>query len=118
MTRGTRCRASRRRGVAASRLEDRLDLDLDADLLGDDQAAVVERHVPGQAPVLAVDGPGGTEDGAMASPRVGDVAQVVDLQCDRPRDATDRELAASSRRCRASGPRERCWVETVTVPWE
>src|SRR5271169_3036350 len=70
------------------RVEHRLELDLDADLLRDQEPATVQRQVPGQAPVLAVDRADGGEDGAMAAPGVGRVAQVPGLQGDRPGDVS------------------------------
>ena len=45
-----------------SGLQDRLELDLDADLPGDHEPAAVQRQVPGQAPVLPVDGARRGED--------------------------------------------------------
>src|SRR5579872_1389935 len=70
------------------RVEHRLELDLDADLLRDQQPATVQRQVPGQAPVLAVDRAGGGEDGAMATPGVSRVTEVLGLQGDRPGGAS------------------------------
>src|SRR5215469_18851785 len=77
-----------------SRLQDRLHLDLYPDLLRDEQAAVIEWHVPGQIPVLTVDSPRGREDGAVATPWVGCKAEVLDIKTDRSANVTDRQLAS------------------------
>ncbi len=65
-------------------LEYRFELDLDADLLGDDEPAAIQGQVPGQAPVLPVDGARGGEDGPVAAPGVGGIAEVLGFQGDRP----------------------------------
>src|SRR5262245_14565824 len=75
------------------RPSDRFDLDLEADLLGDHQSAVVEDHVPREAPVLAVEGAPRAEDRPMAAPGILDVAEVFDLESDGPGHALDREVA-------------------------
>src|SRR5438874_7322789 len=46
----------------SSGLEHGLQLDLDADLIGDHEPAAVQWQVPGQAPVLPLDGARGGED--------------------------------------------------------
>ena len=81
--------ATRRRGpgtglartppVLSLWLPDQLDVDLEGDLLGDEQPAGLQQHVPGQAPVLAVDG-AGVEDGTVVGPRVGGVTEVADIE--------------------------------------
>src|SRR5205814_3561350 len=58
-------------------LEDRLDLQLDLDLVADDGAAAVERDVEVDAEVVAVDLSVGREAGAGAAPRIG--ADAVEL---------------------------------------
>src|SRR6266545_5891546 len=74
-------------------LADGLDLDLQADLLGDYDPTGLQGHVPRQPPVLPVDRAPGGEHGPIAAPRVTDVAKVVDLQGDRPGDSLDGQLA-------------------------
>ena len=49
---------------------DRRDVELELDLLGDEDAAGLERGVPGQAPVLAVDGGATLEADAQVAERV------------------------------------------------
>jgi hypothetical protein len=53
---------------SGSALEDRLDLDLDADFLAHQQTAGLEDNVPGDAEVLPVDLGAGGEDGAVVAP--------------------------------------------------
>src|SRR6266567_405504 len=92
--------ARRRQGARAravpwpgSRLEHRFEVDLDADLRGDQQPAALEDLVPGQAPVFAVEGAAGGEDGPVAAPGVGGVAEVFHAQGDRSGDAADGQLS-------------------------
>jgi hypothetical protein len=73
-------------------LEHCFEFDFDADLGGDQQPAAVEGQVPGQAPVLAVDGAAGGEDGPVAAPGIGGVAEVFGGQGDRPGYAADGEF--------------------------
>src|SRR5262245_17486665 len=54
----------------SSGVADRGDVELELDLLGDEDAAGLERGVPGQAPVLAVDGRAALEADAQVAERV------------------------------------------------
>src|SRR5437868_10460820 len=71
----------------------RFDLDVDFDLLSDEDTAGLERHIPMQAEVLAVDGRRGAEAGAVAAPRILGASEALDLQLYGPRDPVDREIA-------------------------
>src|SRR6516165_9614040 len=87
------CLWAARWSAGACRLEYCFEFDFDADLGGDQQPATVEWHVPGQAPVFSVDGPGGGENSPVAAPWVGSVAEVLDLQGHRPGDAADGQFS-------------------------
>ena len=93
-----RCAASRDGGLSG---RDGLDRELDACGLADEQATGLERHVPGEPEVLAVDVGGGAEADALVADR-GDVGAVeVDLQGDGPescRGRSDRRRPPTSRR--------------------
>src|SRR4029453_11571272 len=77
---------------ARSVLLDRLDLELEAGLLADQDASAFESGVPREAEVLAVDLGGGREAGPPAAPRVGRPAVVLDVQYDRPGHTVDGEV--------------------------
>src|SRR5206468_13091619 len=80
-------------GVFSGLAEDGLDLELDGDLVTDDDAAAVHRHLDVDTEVVAVDlGPGG-EAGARAAEGVGAEAVELQVQDDRAGDALDRQLA-------------------------
>src|SRR5690349_23550480 len=49
---------------------DGFDVDFDLQVVADEHATGLESHVPGEAPVLAVDGRFGAEGLALAAPRV------------------------------------------------
>src|SRR5512133_2632569 len=74
-------------------LLDRLQLDLDVDPIGDEHATRLERLVPGEAEVLAVDRGRGREADALVAPRVLALAAVLGVEDDLPRDVTDGEVA-------------------------
>src|SRR5690349_1060632 len=57
-------------GEDGSGVLDRGDVELELDLLGDEDAAGLESGVPGQAPVLAVDGDGALEADPDVAERV------------------------------------------------
>ena len=80
-----------------------LDVDDELDLLGDQDAALFEVGVPGQAPVGAVELAGGLEAGLVVAPRVGGDAGELDVEGDRLGDALDGQVAG--RGCRR---RRRC----------
>src|SRR5215216_2946561 len=83
----------RRCFVCSSVLLDGLDLELEADLLAHQDTAALERGVPGEAEVLAVDLGAGREAGPAAAPRVGRPTVVLDVESDRPGDAVDGQVA-------------------------
>src|SRR5439155_18982018 len=71
----------------------RLDLDLEVDLLAYQEAARLDRHVPGHPPVLAVDRrPRGSGEHRLAL-HVRSPPQELPREGDRLRDALDREVA-------------------------
>src|SRR3954462_4255430 len=78
-----------RSGVA----ENGLDLELDGDLVTDDDAAAVHRHLDVDAELVAVDLRLGGEAGARAAVGVRAEAVELEVQDDGPRDALDGQLA-------------------------
>src|SRR5438046_1720388 len=50
--------------------KDGLDFQRDLDVIADEQTTGLERHIPGQAPILAVDGGVGAEAGVQVAHRV------------------------------------------------
>ena len=62
-------------------LEDRFEVDFEVDFSGARLSAVVEGVVPGQAPVLTVEGSIGSDDGPVAAPGAGGVAEVGRPAC-------------------------------------
>src|SRR5262249_35029206 len=74
-------------------LLDRFDLDVEADLVGHEQAARLEGDVPLETPVLAVHLDGGAEPGAGAAPRVLHGALVLEVPRDLPGHAVHGEVA-------------------------
>src|SRR5450631_2610203 len=76
--------------------EDELHIQHDLDLLADENAAALDRDVPGQAEVLAVDLSGGLEAGAGAAPWVGADATEVQVEAGRLRDSLDGQQALES----------------------
>src|SRR5699024_3641033 len=68
-------------------------LDLERDLLRDQHAAGLERGVPGEAEVAALEGGGALEAGPLVAERVGGGALVVERDGDRPGGALDGEVA-------------------------
>src|SRR6187402_2676810 len=81
------------RGAVGSGVADRRDVELELDLLGDEDAAGLERGVPGQAPVLAVDAGAALEADAQVAERVAGRAVGLELDRDRLGLALDREVA-------------------------
>src|SRR5690349_11607731 len=71
------------RGRARSGVADRRDVELELDLLGDEDAAGLERGVPGEAPVLAVDAGAALEADAQVAERV--AGRAGRLEGDRDR---------------------------------
>src|SRR3954468_14477929 len=69
-----------------------LDLELDGDLVTDDDAAAVHRHLDVDAEVVAVDLGLGREAGAVAAVGVGAEAVRLERQRDRPGDALEGQL--------------------------
>ncbi len=76
------------------RLEHRFELDFDADLPGDHEPAAIQGQVPGEAPVFLVYDTGGSEDGPVAAPWVGPVAEVLGVQGDLSDRVGDAVLSA------------------------
>src|SRR5215211_2509775 len=79
--------------VCSSVLLDGLDLELEAGLLAYQDTAALERGIPGEAELLAVDLGAGREAGPAAAPRVGRPAVVLDVEHDRPGYAVDGQVA-------------------------
>jgi hypothetical protein len=78
------------------RLLDRFDIELDLDILADQEAAGLERCIPGQVEVLAVDlGPGGPGSDLGAEWGLA-TALIFGFQRDRASDAADRQIAVNS----------------------
>ncbi len=80
-------------GGCGSGLLGELDVDDELDLLGDQDAALFEVGVPGQAPVGAVELAGGLEGGLVVAPGVGGDAVELDVEGDRLGDALDGQVA-------------------------
>src|SRR5690606_5426041 len=78
---------------SGSGLETGLDLEEDGDLVADHGAAAFERHVDGDAEVLAIDDGGGLEAGDGALAHAGVDAVELELQLDRAGDAAQSEVA-------------------------
>ena len=88
------CRSrSRRLGRIGSGALDRADVEVQLDPLGDEHAAGLERGVPGQAPVLAVDGGAALEADAQVAEGVTGRAGLLELDRDRLGDALDGQVA-------------------------
>src|SRR6478735_10306655 len=79
--------------VVGSGLLGELDVDDELDLLGDQDAALFQAGVPGQAPVGAVELAGGLEGGLVVAPGVGGDAVELDVEGDRLGDALDGQVA-------------------------
>src|SRR5688500_4173165 len=103
---GSRFRASGGDGLALAELRlclrlllRRLDgchdgeIDLDLDVLANEKAAGLERDVPGQADVLAVDLRAGAERGTLPALHVRNDPAEVGIQHDRTGNAANRQLA-------------------------
>src|SRR6266567_8031905 len=94
---GRRAKRGGRQGEAGSLgLASRLDLQLDRDLLSDEHTAGLERLVPGDAPVLAVDLGLGRESRFLVPERVGHEPEVAHPERHRASHATDREVAVQA----------------------
>src|SRR6187402_213731 len=81
------------RGAVGSGVADRGDVELELDLLGDEDAAGLERGVPGEAPVLAVDGGLALEADAGVAERVHGGAGLLELDRDGLGDVLDGQVA-------------------------
>src|ERR1019366_9959312 len=92
------CRASRTRQPRTSqpctllRLHS-VEVDVDRHVVAEEDAAVVERFVPVDAVVLAVDGRGQGEAGALVAPRVFAEAAKLDREGDVLRHTVHRQVA-------------------------
>src|SRR4051794_29900003 len=75
---------------------DRRDLELQGDLVADQDAAGLERGVPGDAPVLAVDDQRTLEADALVAERVDRRALEGEVHGHRAADALDREVAGDA----------------------
>src|SRR5665811_2155191 len=80
-------------GPSSVRLKHRLDLDAELDLLADQPATGLERLVPREAPLLAVDLRLGGEEGALTAERVAHLPVVLGLHRDGLGYSTDGEIA-------------------------
>src|SRR5665647_2277654 len=80
-------------GPSSVRLKHRLDLDAELDLLADQPATGLERLVPREAPLLAVDLRLGGKESALTAERVAHLPVVLGLQRDGPGYSTDGEIA-------------------------
>src|SRR5437870_3270565 len=89
------------RGLGLGCFLDRLDLDGQLDLVADDHAAGLQREVPGEPEVLAIDRRSRREAGAQLSPHVLLAAGVVDLENDLAGRAADGEVARDAQAARA-----------------
>src|SRR2546430_9329313 len=78
--------------------EMRLDLDLDVDLLAHQEAARLDRHVPGDPPVLAIDGRLRGRREHRLPLHVRPPPEELPRESDRPRDVFDREFAVELER--------------------
>src|SRR5262245_24851293 len=74
-------------------LLDQLQLDVDLDLIADQPAAGLERHVPIQAPLLAADLSLRIKPGAGGAPRRRGLAGVLDVQRDGLGHVADGQIA-------------------------
>src|SRR5450759_3631933 len=81
-------------GPSSVRLKHRLDLDAELELLADQPATGLERLVPGEAPVFAVDLRLGREESALTAERVAHLPVVLGLQRDGLSDSTDGQVAS------------------------
>src|SRR5439155_9565002 len=79
--------------VLRTRRRDGLHVELDAHFLSDEHAAGLERKVPGEAPVLAVDFGGRAERDPLIAHRRGAGALELDLERDRTGDLAHGEVA-------------------------
>src|SRR6478609_11381872 len=97
MPRGPRAeaRSPRRRSFGSGGAEHGLDLELDGDLVADDDAAAVHRHVDVDAEGLAGDLGLGREAGARAAVGVRTEAVELQLEGDGLGDALDGEVAST-----------------------
>src|SRR5258706_15362793 len=77
----------------SSLLENRLDVDLDLDRVAHQPSAGLERHIPAQSPVLAVDGGRGAEAGDLVAHDVLPAAEKLRVQDDLARHSPDCQLA-------------------------
>src|SRR5450756_1329156 len=80
-------------GPSSVRLKHRLDLDAHLELLANQPATGLERLVPGEAPLLAVDVRLGGEEGALTAERVAHLPVVLGLHRDGLGYSTDGEIA-------------------------
>src|SRR5665647_3417866 len=80
-------------GPSSVRLKHRLDLDAELDLLADQPATGLERLVPREAPLLAVDLRLGGKESALTAERVAHLPVVLGLQRDGLGYSTDGEIA-------------------------
>src|SRR6476646_3856208 len=92
---------ARRPGRSALRrrlaLAARLDVDLDLELVAEGEAAGVERHVEGDAPVLAVEAAGRLEADDLGALHVLAPAGHLDVERDRVADAAHGQVAGHLR---------------------
>src|SRR5439155_16888168 len=72
---------------------DHFDFERELDLFADEEAAGLERDVPGQAPVLAVDARLRAETRVHAARRILRLTRIHNVQRDRPRHVPDRQVA-------------------------
>src|SRR3954454_1666908 len=87
--------------VPVSGVLDRGDLELQEDLVADQDAAGLQRGVPGDAVVLAVDAHRALEPGAQVAERVGREALELERDGNRLTDALDGQVAGE---LEAGGP--------------
>src|SRR5215216_1765973 len=73
-----------------------LHFELDLDALAHQHTAGLERLVPREPEVLALDGRLGDEPDALVAPRILGLAAVFDVERDLPRHVADGELAADA----------------------
>src|SRR5688500_15130480 len=70
----------------SSILSDRLNVEMDADLVADEDPAGLQRLVPGEPEVAAVELRVGAEAGSLAAPGIASRALEGDVEGDRARD--------------------------------